>query len=83
MNHSPSNGEALADALRLQTVIGGSRISAKIDSAGANTRKDLSAWRRIQPVDVEVLVGLNIATAGADIDVQRNRGFDELRIVSK
>jgi hypothetical protein len=26
---------------------------------------------------------LNIATAGADVNVQRNRGFDELCIVSK
>ncbi len=26
---------------------------------------------------------MNIATTGADVNVQRNRGFDELRIVSK
>src|ERR1043165_4693 len=73
----------LTNALRLQTDIGRSRISAEIDSASADTRKNPSAGRCVQPIDVEVFICLNIATAGADVDVQRNRGFDELRVVSK
>src|SRR6185369_4895024 len=76
-------GGVFPEALRFQTLIGRSRIRTQVSGAGANTRKNECTRRRIQPVDVEVLVRLDIATACADVEVQRNRGFDELRVVSE
>jgi hypothetical protein len=44
-------------------------------------RQNERAGGSIQPVDVEVLVSLNITAACTNVHVQRNWRFDELRVV--
>src|SRR6185369_5557983 len=56
---------------------------AKIGGTAADAGNDQSTCRCIQSVDVEVLVRLGVAAACANVDVQRYRSFDELRVVNK
>src|SRR4030095_9861403 len=75
------SGGKFVDRLRLQTDVDRSRISTQV------SRVEVGRDRRVQrsavAVHVEVLVGLTSATTRADIEIQRDRRFDEPCIVGE
>jgi len=59
----------LTNALRLEAIVRRCRIGTQVSGSSADARKNQSACRCIQSVDVEVLVRLHVAAACADVDV--------------